>query len=105
MATGIIRVKTKVSSGKTKVKMMAKHAMESGFRKDSKTGEFFPALYLQELQVVHASKEVFAVNLGPMVSRNPYFVFTFAGGAKGEELSFTWVESSGKTATEVVKIK
>jgi len=105
MATGIIRVKTKVTGGKTKVKMLAKHIMESGFRKDTQTGELIPPLFIQKLQVIHASREVFAVNLGPTVSRNPYFVFTFVGGAAGEEMAVTWVENTGKTETEVVTIK
>lgn len=36
MAKGILKVKAKVSGEKTKVKLMAKHIMESGLRKDKK---------------------------------------------------------------------
>lgn len=105
MAKGILKVKAKASGDNTKVKLMAKHIMESGQRKDKKTGELIPAMFLQELKVMHAGKEVFAANLGTAVSKNPYFAFNFSGGAKGDELTMTWVESTGKTATETAKIK
>ncbi len=79
--------------------------MESGQRKDKKTGQLIPALFLQNLMVKHADKVVFEANLGPAVSKNPYIAFTFDGGAKGDELVMTWTENSGKSATEVAKVK
>ncbi|KXJ50290.1 thiosulfate oxidation carrier complex protein SoxZ [Neptuniibacter pectenicola] len=105
MAKGILKVKAKVSGEKTKVKLMAKHIMESGLRKDKKTGELIPAKFLQELKIMHAGKEVFVANLGTAVSKNPYFAFNFAGGASGDELTMTWVENTGETATETAKVK
>jgi sulfur-oxidizing protein SoxZ len=105
MAKGILKVKAKAAGDKTKVKLMAKHIMETGQRKDKKTGELIPAKFLKELKISHAGKEVFAANLGTAVSKNPYFAFNFAGGAKGDELTMTWVENTGETATETAKIK
>lgn len=105
MAKGILKVKAKASGDNTKVKLMAKHIMETGQRKDKKSGELIPAKFLRELKVMHAGKEVFAANMGTAISKNPYFAFTFAGGAKGDELTMTWVENSGATATETAKIK
>jgi sulfur-oxidizing protein SoxZ len=105
MAKGILKVKAKASGDKTKVKLMAKHIMESGQRKDKKTGEVIPAKFLKELKVEHGGKVVFIANLGTAISKNPYLAFNFAGGAKGEELTMTWTESTGKTATEIAKIK
>jgi sulfur-oxidizing protein SoxZ len=105
MAKKMLKVKAKASGDKTKVKMMAKHIMESGQRKDKKTGELIPALFIQNLTVKHADKVVFEANLGPAISKNPYLAFSFDGGASGEELSMTWTENSGKTGTEVAAIK
>lgn len=105
MAKGILKVKAKAKGGKTKVKLMAKHIMETGQRKDKKSGELIPAMFLQELKVMHAGKEVFSANMGTAISKNPYFAFNFAGGAKGEELTMMWTESTGKSATETAKIK
>lgn len=105
MAKGILKVKAKSAGEKTKVKLMAKHIMESGQRKDKKTGELIPALFIQNLLVKHADKTVFEANLGPAVSKNPYLSFAFEGGASGDELVMTWTENSGKSATETAKIK
>ncbi len=105
MANGILKVKAKASDGVTQVKMMAKHAMESGQRKDSKTGELIPALYLQTIIAKHAGKVVFEANFGPAVSKNPYISFDFEGGASGDQLEFTWTENSGKSGTETEEIK
>ncbi|WP_027857637.1 thiosulfate oxidation carrier complex protein SoxZ [Marinobacterium jannaschii] len=105
MAKGILRVKAKTAGDLTSVKMLAKHAMETGLRKDKKTGDKIPAKYLQEIQVSHAGKVVFQANLGTAISKNPYFSFSFAGGAKGEELQLSWKENTGNSATETAKIK
>ncbi|MGB0466601.1 MAG: thiosulfate oxidation carrier complex protein SoxZ [Pontibacterium sp.] len=101
----ILKVKAKASGSKTKVKMMAKHIMESGQRKDKKTGQLIPAKFLQEIKVEYAGKVVFVANMGTAVSKNPYIAFNFAGGAKGEELVMTWTENTGTSATEKAKIK
>ncbi|WP_019621322.1 thiosulfate oxidation carrier complex protein SoxZ [Amphritea japonica] len=102
---GIMKVKAKSKKEMTSVKLMAKHIMESGQRKDKKTGEPIPAMFLQGITVQHAGKTVFEANLGTAVSKNPYLAFTFAGGAKGDELTISWVESTGKTGTETAAIK
>lgn len=105
MAKNILKVKAKAGGDKTKVKMMAKHSMENGQRKDKNTGERIPAKFLQELKVEHGGKVVFEVNMGTAVSKNPYFAFNFAGGAKGDELVMTWKENTGASATETAQIK
>lgn len=105
MAKGIVRVKAKAEGEITKVKMMLKHSMETGRRINKDTGEETPALFLQELKVMHDGTVVFAANMGTAVSKNPYFAFNFAGGAKGDELTMTWVENTGDTATETARIK
>tara|TARA_B100000787_G_scaffold161825_1_gene141997 strand:- start:510 stop:866 length:357 start_codon:yes stop_codon:yes gene_type:complete len=104
MAKGILRAKAKAKGGNTVVKIMAKHAMETGNRKD-KSGEKIPAKYIQTLSVVHKGKMVMESNMGSATSKNPYMAFTFVGGAKGDELQMTWMENTGSTATETAKIK
>lgn len=100
----MFRIKAKASDGKTEVKMMAKHEMETGLRKD-KEGNLIPAQYIQEVSVSHGGKVVFESNLGPAVSKNPYMAFTFAGGAKGEELEIAWKENTGGSGTDMGKIR
>ena len=102
---GIIKVKAKANDDVTSVKLRATHIMESGQRKDKKTGEQIPAMFLQEITVQHGGKTVFSGNLGTAVSKDPYLSFKFEGGAKGDELIINWVENTGKVGTETAVIK
>lgn len=105
MAKGIMRVKAKALEGMTRVKLMAKHPMHNGQQVDTKSGEAITAQYLRELKVMYEGRDVFVANMGVGMSTNPFFSFAFAGGEKGTELTMIWVENTGETATEVVKIK
>jgi sulfur-oxidizing protein SoxZ len=104
MTKGILRVKARVKGGMTNIKIMAKHNMETGNRKDSK-GNTIPAKYIQNLAVDFNGRRVMDAYLGPAVSKNPYLAFTFEGGAKGDELHMTWTENTGESATETAFIK
>ncbi len=100
----MFRVKAKAAGGKTNVKMMAKHEMETGRRKD-KSGQLIPAQFLQTVVVKHAGNVVFEANLGTAISKNPYLGFSFAGGAKGDALEVSWTENTGKSGTDSADIR
>ena len=104
MSKGILRVKARNSGDVTNVKIMAKHDMETGNRKDKK-GNLIPAKYIQNLAIDCNGRRVMDAYLGPAISKNPYFAFTFEGGAKGDELQMTWQENTGESATETAFIK
>ncbi|MCP4789046.1 MAG: thiosulfate oxidation carrier complex protein SoxZ [Gammaproteobacteria bacterium] len=104
MAKGIIRAKAKAKGGNTSVKIMAKHDMETGNRKDKK-GKKIPAKYIQTMSVAYNGKKVMEANMGTAVSKNPYLAFTFEGGAKGDQLDITWIENTGNTGTETAKVR
>ncbi len=104
MSKGILRVKARVKGDMTNVKIMAKHDMETGNRKDSK-GNKIPAKYIQNLTIDVKGRRVIEAYLGPAVSKNPYLAFTFEGGEKGDELQMTWMENTGDSAIETAFIK
>jgi sulfur-oxidizing protein SoxZ len=104
MAKGIIRAKAKAKNGSTSVKIMAKHAMETGNRKDKK-GQKIPAQYIQTMSVAYQGKQVMEAHMGTAVSKNPYLAFTFEGGAKGDALEITWTENTGTSSTETAKVR
>ena len=84
MATKTIKIRAKAKQGVTTVKALMKHSMETGLRKNKKTGELIPAHFIQEVTCKHNGKEVLAAAWGPSVSKNPYLSFKFEGGAKGD---------------------
>lgn len=81
------------------MKLMVKHPMESGLRKDEE-GKRIPAHYIETLVVKCADRVVLDARLGMAVSENPYIAFNFKGAKKGDPISVTWVDNLGDTRTD-----
>lgn len=99
-----MKIKAKVKKDITKVKMLIKHPMETGRRKDQ-DGNVIPGLYITEVSASYKDQPVFYAEVGQAVSKDPYMAFSFKGGASGEKISITWVDSSGATETGEAAIK
>lgn len=99
-----MKVKMKNKDGVTRVKILAKHIMETGLRKD-KAGKIIPAHHITKLTATYKDNEVFIASLGPAISRDPYLSFSFKGAAQGDSVDFTWVDNQGKTEQKTAKIK
>ena len=74
-----IKIRAKESKGIVTVKALIKHPMETGKRKNKKTGELIPPHYIQEVIGQANGKEVIKVYWGPAVSKNPYLTFKYKG--------------------------
>ena len=93
MAT--IKIRAKAKNGVTTVKTLMTHPMETGLRKDKKTGEKVPAHFITEVTAEHNGKVVMSANWGAAISKNPYLSFKFQGGASGEKIKISWVDNQG----------
>jgi len=100
-----IRIRAKASGGATTVKALITHPMETGLRKDKKTGDKIPAHYITEVKCEHAGKTVVNAQWGPAVSKNPYLSFAFTGAKSGDTVKLTWVDNKGKSESADAKIK
>lgn len=100
-----IKCKAKASGGAVEVKMLMKHSMETGLRKDSKTGELIPAHHITEVSCMHNGNEIFHCNMGPAISKNPYLAFTVSGPAAGDKLMISAVDNKGETDSGEATIK
>jgi sulfur-oxidizing protein SoxZ len=94
MAT--IKIRAKVKNGVTTVKALISHKMETGLRKNKKTGEKIPAHHITEVTGEYNGKTVMTANWGPAISKNPYLSFKFKGGSAGENVKISWVDNKGK---------
>ena len=79
--------------------------METGLRKDKKTGKVIPAHFIQEVKCSHNGKEVLTAQWGPAVSKNPYLSLEFTGGKSGDEVTIAWNDNTGKSDSATTKIK
>ena len=100
-----IKVRARAKGDTVVVKTLIKHPMETGLRKDKKTGKVIPAHYIQEVNCTHNGKDVLVAEWGPAVSKNPYLSFSFKGGKAGDTVSISWVDNTGgkDAAEEAIK--
>jgi sulfur-oxidizing protein SoxZ len=100
-----IKIRAKLKGDTTTVKCLMTHPMETGLRKDNKTGKLIPAHFINEVIAETGGKTVMTANWSGGVSKNPYMSFAFTGGAKGDEVKITWADNQGGTDSGTAKIK
>ena len=100
-----IKIRAKAKDGLTTVKTLMSHPMETGLRKDSKTGKKIPAHHITEVTAEHNGQTVMTANWGGAVSKNPYLSFKFKGAASGDMIKITWVDNMGKGDSAEAAIK
>jgi sulfur-oxidizing protein SoxZ len=104
MAKSSIRIRAKIKGDVTEVKALMSHPMETGQRKDKKTGKKIPAHFIKEVTCDHNGKSVMVAQWGPAVSKNPYLSFKFKGAAKGDSVKVSWEDNMGKSESADAKI-
>jgi sulfur-oxidizing protein SoxZ len=92
-----IRIRASAKGEETTVKALITHPMETGMRKDKKTGEKIPAHFIQEVVVEHNGQAVMTAQWGPAVSKNPYLSCVFSGGKAGDTVKLSWVDNKGES--------
>ncbi|MCW8935280.1 MAG: thiosulfate oxidation carrier complex protein SoxZ [Gammaproteobacteria bacterium] len=100
-----IKVRAKVKGETTVVKALISHAMETGQRKNKKTGKMIPAHFIQEVTCSHNGNDVLNADWGTAISKNPYLSFKFNGAKKGDTLKMSWVDNKGESDSVEAKIK
>ena len=80
------------------IKTLIPHKMETGQRKDKKTGEKIPRMIINKFVVTFNGKEVFSADMHPAISANPYFAFHTRATESGR-FEFAWTDDNGKTVT------
>ncbi len=99
-----IKIRAKESKGAVTVKALMKHPMETGQRKDKKTGDKIPAHFIQEVVAKANGEQVITVHWGPAVSKNPYLTFVY-NGSKGDKVELTWTDNQGNKDTKIAEVK
>jgi sulfur-oxidizing protein SoxZ len=98
-----MKIRASVKDGVTEVKVLMQHEMETGLRKDA-DGKLVPAWHITDVKAHHNGKTVLQAQFGTAVSKNPYLVFRFKGGAAGDKVSVDWVDNKGDTRTDEAEI-
>lgn len=105
MAKAKIKIRAKLKGDIITVKALMTHPMETGLRKDKKTGKVIPAHFIQNVKCEAGSDVILEAEWGGSVSKNPYLSFEFKGAAKGSPLKISWTDNMGNSESAETKIK
>ncbi|MBT8557640.1 thiosulfate oxidation carrier complex protein SoxZ [Polynucleobacter paneuropaeus] len=93
-----MRIRATEKDGIVDVKILMKHDMESGQRKDA-SGKLIPAWFINMLNVKAQGKDVFNAEFGPGVSKDPFLNFKYKG-SKVDKLVVNWIDTKGDKRTD-----
>ncbi len=100
-----IKVRAKAKDGVATVKCLISHPMETGLRKDKKTGKPIPAHFIQEVTCEHSGKTVLSAQWNTSISKNPFLSFKFSGAKSGDSIKISWVDNLGESDSQEAPIK
>ncbi|MCV0396280.1 MAG: thiosulfate oxidation carrier complex protein SoxZ [Rhizobiaceae bacterium] len=99
-----VKIPKSASAGEViTLKTLISHEMESGQRKD-KDGNTIPRKIINKFTCEFNGQTVFACDLDPAISANPYFEFSAKVPESGT-FKFTWVDDDGSEYTEEQSIE
>jgi sulfur-oxidizing protein SoxZ len=104
MAKFKTKLKAKMKGDKVNVKAIVSHPMETGRRKDKKTGEKIPAHYINEVVVTANGKTLLTADWTGTVSKNPYLSFNYAGKS-GDKVKISWKDNQGNSGEAEKAVK
>ena len=90
-----VKVPKKAKAGDViTIKTLISHPMETGLRKDKKTGELIPRKIINKFVASFEGEEIVNVDIDPAVSANPYFQFNMKVPGPGT-VRFEWTDDDG----------
>ena len=85
------------------VKVLMNHPMETGQRRDQKTGQLVPAHFIQQVTANLNGRLVMEAQWTQAISRNPFFGFKVKGACSGDRITVAWLDNlGGKNSTDAV---
>lgn len=78
------------------IKVLMNHPMETGQRKDPKTGQLIPAHFITNVTATVNGKPVLEAQWSQAVSKNPFLGFKVKGAKAGDKVSIAWVDNKGE---------
>jgi sulfur-oxidizing protein SoxZ len=90
-----VRLPAQIRAGEViEIRTLISHSMETGLRRDQQ-GQIIPRDIIKSFSCRFEDQPVFAMELQPSVSANPYIAFPFKAEREGT-LHFTWTNDAGE---------
>jgi sulfur-oxidizing protein SoxZ len=78
------------------VKALMNHIMETGLRKDAKTGQLIPAHFINQVTATLNGKTVLDAQWGAAIAKNPFLGFKVKGAKVGDKIVINAVDNHGE---------
>jgi sulfur-oxidizing protein SoxZ len=95
-----MKIRATASGDTADIKVLMNHPMETGLRKDAKTGELVPAHYITTVTATVNGNTVLKAGMGGGVSKNPYLGFKVKGAKAGDKVVVSWEDNKGDKRTD-----
>ncbi len=95
----LTKMKLKQVGDKHQALVLVNHPMETGRRKDSKTGELVPAHFIQKMEFKHNGNVVAEANMASGVSKNPLIGIEILGAKAGDKVEVSWTDNKGESGS------
>lgn len=99
---GNVKVRARHRKGRVEVRMLFRHPMESGLRKDGQ-GNAIPADHIASVAASVDGRKVFGAMLSVGVSADPYLEFRFDGKV-GDVIVLDWEDNQGRAASATATV-
>ncbi|MFP4559902.1 MAG: thiosulfate oxidation carrier complex protein SoxZ [Thiohalorhabdus sp.] len=99
-----IRVGSAKKGESTQVRALILHPMETGQRKDDKTGETIPEHFIQKVKADLDGTRVFEADWSVAISKNPYMSF-YIVPESSSTLKVTWEDNEGETFSAEAEVE
>ena len=94
-----MKIRASMSGDTADIKCLMNHVMETGLRKDPKTGTTVPAHHITNVTVTVGDKTVMDAQWGGGISKNPYLALKVKGAKAGDKVVVSWLDNTGDKLT------
>lgn len=94
MAEGM-KIRATLQGDVADVKALMNHIMETGLRKDAKTGQLIPAFFINHVVATLNGKTVLEAQWGAAIAKNPFLGFKIRGAKAGDKIVINTVDNKG----------
>ena len=91
-----MKIRAQMKGDTAEIRVLMSHPMETGQRKDPRSGQAYPAHYIQHVLATVNDKPVLDMQCGPAISKNPVFGFRVKGAKPGDKLVVAWEDNKGE---------
>ena len=94
-----MKIRASLKGDTAEIKCLMNHVMETGLRKDAKSGTVVPAHHITTVTCERGGKQVMDAQWGGGISKNPYLAIRVKGAKVGDKVVVSWVDNTGDKNT------